>query len=228
MKRFLCVFLAALLLTCSTFAYAEGKLTVTKKNLLEFDADDTGYFYAKIENAGDSSVAVGYGKLVGFSASDEILLSENYVHTYPSRVVLQPGEYVYAREFLWESALEGDNVVDYKFSIETEDSGYAATQIPCEVTFDLKGSDSFDNYVNVTFTNTGDSILYGYYISVALYDDNEDLIFVDGNSYDALGVHPGSTVTVKLYVDKDLMTYYNAHSINPTKADAVISVFDED
>lgn len=227
MKRFFCI-LFSLLFICSTYAYAEGELTVDNKNLLEFDSDDTGYFYAKIENTGDSAIGVGYGKLVGFSANDDILLSENYVSTYPSGIILQPGEYVYAKTFIWESALEDNDVIDYRFSVEVDEYGSEVYRIPCEVTFDLNGVDSFDNYIYVTFTNDGESILYNSFISVALYDANESLLFVEGNYYETLGVHPGSTVTVKLYVDNDLMKHYKAHSLVPTSADASVFVISDD
>ena len=223
MKKFVCVFLALLCMGIAG-AVAEGALTIITKNFLEFDADNTAYFYAKIENTGDAPTGVGSGKLVGFSAGDDILVSENYVFTQPNGIVLQPNEYVYAREYVLENALKDNDVADYKFSVETRNYGEEMKRIPCEVMFDLKGADSYDNYIYVTFANDGDSVLYGSYVSVALLDDEENLLFVDGNSYSSLGVHPGSTVTVKCYVGKEFLEHYKAHSLKPTKADAIVFI----
>lgn len=223
MKRLFGIIMV-LVCVCTSYAYADGKLTAVSKNLLEYDADDNGYFYAKIENTGDAPIIVGTGKLVGFSANDDILISKNYITSNPSRILLQPGEYVYAKEYIWESVLKDDDVVDYKFSIESSKSGNEVKRIPGDITFELAGADSYDNYIYVTFTNTEDKVLYGCYVSVALYDENENIIFVDGSSYDSLGIHPGSTVTVKLSVDRNLMQHYKSHGLKPTKADTIVFI----
>jgi hypothetical protein len=224
MKRCFCVILA-LLCVISATAFAEGKLTVSQKSLFELDADDSGYFYAKIENTGDAPIGVGYGKLVAFSANDDILISKDYVSTYPSNIVLNPGEYAYARESLWESMLESNDIADYKFSIAASDYASEVDRLPCTVEFSTLDENSYDNYVYVTFTNTGESILYGCYITAALFDADGNLLYVDGNSYDSMGVHPGSTVTLKLYVNNDLVAYFARHSLKADKADAVVFVY---
>ena len=61
MKRLFCVVLA-LLCMVSAYACAEGKLTVTQKSLFELEADDSGYFFAKIENTGDGAHRGGLRK----------------------------------------------------------------------------------------------------------------------------------------------------------------------
>ncbi len=104
MKRILALVLTVMVLF-STAAYAEGKLRATNKNLIVFTEDDTGYFVAKIENVGDTAVGVDSGDLVIFSEDDEIILTKTYVTTSPSYVVIEPGDYLYIREFIWDSAL---------------------------------------------------------------------------------------------------------------------------
>ena len=103
MKRIFALVLALTICLFSAAALAEGKLTVTEKNLIQLDGSDVAYFFAKVENTGDDAIGVGTGKLVAFSADDEVLISEDYVSTSPNAAILQPGESLYVREWLWET-----------------------------------------------------------------------------------------------------------------------------
>lgn len=217
--------LALLLILTSvifTSANAEGKLKVSEKNLLIYSNDDNGYFYAKIENTGDIPVGVDSGDLVLFSDDDEIIRTDSYITTVPSYVILQPGEYIYAKDFIWDSALKNTTVGDYKFSVSTRNTANTYEKIPCEAEFSLAGVGSYDNYVYVTFTNTFDESVYGFYATCALYDSNGSLVFVDGGSLSNVAVHPGSTVTIKFYIDNDMMEHYLASNIVPTTVDAMV------
>ena len=104
MKRFFALVLALGVCLFSVTALAEGKLTVTEKNLIEFEGSSNAYFFAKVENTGDAAIGVGAGKLVGFSSDDDVLVSESYVTANPSSVLLQPGESLYVSDSIWESA----------------------------------------------------------------------------------------------------------------------------
>ena len=221
MKKLIAFFLLAFII-CSmgTSAFAEGNLAVTEKVFIEFDSDDSGYFFAKIENTGDTAIGVGSGKLVGFSENDDILVTEDYVGTLPTNVQLDPGEYAYVYEYIWENALKDENVVDCKFSVKESSNQYSSKTIPCEARYEYKGQ--YDHYIYVTFTNETNEVLYDTYITVAMYDSEGHLILVDGESADAIGVHPGSTVTLKLYVDGDLLKYYKTHSIEIGEVDAIV------
>ena len=221
MRKMIALLLVILCLLSST-AFAEGKLKVTEKNLLVYSGDDNGYFYAKVENIGDAAVGVDRGDLVVFSDDDEIILSDSFVTTLPSYVVLQPGDYLYVNEFLWDSALKDATIGDYKFSITAGRSMKTLEKIPCEATFQLTGVDSYDNYVYVTFTNTLDAPVYDFYVVAALRDADGNLVFVDSNSLSNIAVHPGSSITTKLYVDRDLMEYYKMNGIEPETVDAMV------
>ena len=74
----------------------------------------------------------------------------------------------------------------------------------------------------VSITNETDEVRYGYYVVVALLDDEDNVLFVDNNRYETLGIHPNSTATLKVYVDSDLMKYYANHNLKPTKVDALV------
>ena len=138
MKRFFALVLALGVCLFSVTALAEGKLTVTEKNLIEFEGSSNAYFFAKVENTGDAAIGVGAGKLVGFSSDDDVLVSESYVTANPSSVILQPGESLYVSDSIWESALETADIADFKFSMDTEDYVSEVTFVPCEATLEMK------------------------------------------------------------------------------------------
>lgn len=48
-----------------------------------------------------------------------------------------------------------------------------------------------DNYVDVTFTNTTDEILYDYEIVAALYDQNGELLFINTEVVSGIGSASG-------------------------------------
>ncbi len=225
MNKIVVLLLVLTLVCCSSLA--EGKLKATEKNLFVYANDDNGYFYAKIENVGDAPIASNSGDLVIFSDDDEIVTTESYVTTLPSYTVIEPGEYLYVKEFLWDAALKDAVIGDYKFSLSARDNGTIVTKIPCEATFELSGVDSYDNYVYVTFTNTATAPLYDCYITAALHDADGTLVFVDSISLSSVAVHPDSTITVKIYVDRDLMEHYQANNIVPTTVDAMVLYSEE-
>lgn len=219
MKRFaaLALFIALLL---SAVAMAEGQLTVVEKNVVIQPEDGAGYFYARIENTGDAPVIYDYGQLVILSEEEEILETESYVTCSPSRLVLQPGEYAYVVEYLWNSAFEDAQIGEVKFTVTAGDRwGTNTAPAPCEATVDDL---AYDQYIYVTFTNDTEGTVYGYYVVVALHDREGNLVYVDGNQFTNLGVHPGSVVTLKFYVNSDLIEYYKANGITVDSVEALV------
>lgn len=217
MKRIFALVLALTICLFSAAALAEGKLTVTEKNLIEFDGSDVAYFFAKVENTGDDAIGVGTGKLVAFSADDEVLISEDYVSTSPNAAILQPGESLYVREWLWESALASSDIADYKFSMGTDDYVAPLKFVPCEATVEMN-----DGYIYITLTNDTEETQYGLYLTAALHDAEGNLIFVNDQSVDNVGIHPGSTVTFRMYIDSDVVEYYANAGIEPAAVDAYV------
>lgn len=212
--------LSTLLLT--TTCHAAGNITVTDKAASIFSGDDSGYFYAKIENDGDEPVGVDNGKLVLFSGNDDILVTSDYVNTYPTRIILNPGEYTYVSEFLWDSKLKNQTIGDVKFSVDVTDRGTAVERIPCEARYEINGSNSYDNYIYITVTNEAEVTRFGYYLVGALLDTEGNLVYVKTNQYENVGLHPGNTATFSLYIDADNMNHFEANGIQIGSVDALV------
>lgn len=212
-------------LCCAAVVSAEAEITVIDKILITTEGDWTGDFFAKVENTGDSGAYLEYGgKLVAFSDDDEIIISHDYVGSYPTRLYLESGEYGYIKCAIYEDALETSTVADYRFSIKTSNYGDTYAKLPSEASIEYVGGKSDDNYLCVTFTNESSEMLYDFYITAALYDQNGGLIFVGGDSYSAVGIHPGSTITVKLYIDDDDVAYFERNKLVPTSADSIVYI----
>lgn len=221
MKKLVAFMLVVILAFCTAVAVAEGKLTVTSKNAIIKIGNDSGIFVARVENTGDESIYYDNGKLVIFSADDDVLVSGNYIYSSPSDVLLKPGEYTYCYDFLWDSSLKNAKIGEIKFSVTSNTRGNNYEQIPATAVLDLSGNESFTyNYVNVTFANTTDDILYGAYVVTAITDDENNLVYVDRQDYDNMGIHPGSTVTVKMYIDSDYINYYEINGIKLANVEA--------
>ena len=227
MKKRILAYMILGMVFMTTRAFAGGELSVTDKTAFIFPGKDSGYFYAKVENIGDEPVGVDSGTLALFSDTDEILEASAYVSTYPNRLILNPGEYTYVSDFLWNSALKNKTVGDIRYSVSETDRGREVQIVPCEAACEIKGSDSFDNYVYVTITNDESETRYGYYIVAALLDTGGNLIYVDENSYERIGLHPGSTATFGMYIDNDIVEYYEANGIEVGSVDVLVYYLEE-
>lgn len=133
---------------------------------------------------------------------------------------------MYICDSMYDSAFEDAVIGDIKFSVQTKEAGKGVevTRIPAEATYEMNGVDSYNNYAYVTFTNETDEILYDCYITVALLDAEGNVLFVDRDCCETLGVHPNSTVTLKMYIDQELCEYYEANNLTPASADAVVCI----
>lgn len=224
-KQLLLILVLTAVLCCAAAAFAEAEITVTDQILIAEEGNWVGYFYAKVENTGDAGAYLANGELTGTNAAGEVILSDTSTNAYPGNLYLEPGEYGYVKRQIYENRLETDTVADYTFTIGTGEWGTQYAKLPCEATFEYLGPDSFDNYVYVTFTNETDEVLYDYWIASALYDQNGSLITVLDASFSLLGINPGSTVTVKQYIDGDAANYFTNNSLVPTTVDSIVYIY---
>ena len=227
MKRFT----AMLLMLCSLLTMAalaeetapKAQITVVEQRFINMDDDGRGFYFAKVQNTGNAAGYVDYkGNIVLFDADGNIILTENYVHTKPSDVYLAPGEYAYVCENIYDDAIDESPVADCKFSIKAVDDGEEYAKIASEAKIHYEPDEEDDNYVDVTFTNTTDEILYDYKIVAAMYDQNGELLFINAETVSGIGVHPGSTVTIRLYISEDIVMYFYREGLTPTTVDALV------
>lgn len=220
MKKLIALILIlSCLMTCTCLS--EGKLKATHKNLFII-AENEAYFYARVENVGDAPIGIENSKLVIFNEDDEILLTENYIYPIPNYLILDPGEYVYLQDWIYNSSLKGNTVSDYKFSASDYSRATRYSTLDCEATMLLNGKDSYNNYLYVTFTNTTNETIWKTNVSAALYDKDNNLLFADGKTIDTIGFHPGSTVTVEISIPHDMIVYYYSHNLTPSNIDAIV------
>lgn len=203
-------------------APAEEGLVVVDKRVIFYPDSSSGLFIAKVANNGSTPLAIDNGKLVIFSDTDDILVSDDYVNTYPSRMNILPGGYAYVAETLWDDAINGATAGDVKYAITTED-GYEYEYVPATAEFEMDGQ--YHNYFYVTITNEGTEPIKGFYITSALLDEEGNILYVNDNCFDEITLHPGSTVTIRQYIDSDLPAYLNQEGITPASADSVVVVY---
>jgi hypothetical protein len=212
----------------SISALAEGEKSVTQKNFYAMDSSFStyGYLFAKVENVGDEAIYLDSGKLVVFDSNDEIIETSDYVSAYPR--YLEPGEYAYVRD--WSILdVNADAVADYKFSIGTTNVYNTTTRFACETGYDPGDTDyTYDDYMYATFTNTSDETVYGVYAVLALLDADGNILDVSYDVANSFGVHAGSTVTMRVSVDSDIVEYLQENKIEPTSVDALIYVENDD
>lgn len=224
MKKILALVLClCCLLMLNTAALAAGELSITQKKLITTEGEASALFVAKVENVGDEGCYVDTkGKLVAFDANDDPVISEDYVSTTPSGLYLAPGEWAYVGNSLYESALKTSTVADYKFSLKTSEYGSKYEKLPCEGTIVFDKNQKYDNGIVVTFTNTGSEITGETVVVAALYDQNGELMFVNYDYNDSVGVHPGSTVSVFLNIFSDTVASFNNAGLTPTTVECFV------
>jgi hypothetical protein len=67
-----------------------------------------------------------------------------------------------------------------------------------------------------------DETRYRYYVVAALLDTSGNLVYVNTNRLESIGLHPGSTATFSLYIDSDNINYLEANGIQVSSVDAIV------
>lgn len=216
----------AMLMVMSAAAVAEGALTVSQQNfnVVETDYGTYGYLFVKVENTGDAPVAVGNGTLAIFDADNAILETSDYISSMPYNAILEPGDYIYMEDTTYfDDGITAANVGQYMLSVKPyEYDGYTFTKIPCEAVLSLGVEEYDSDYIDVTFTNTTDATLYDFEVVTAMYDAAGTLVNVDTYWGSSVGIHPGSSVTVKVYQDSTVMDALAAAGNAPATVDAYV------
>ena len=205
---------------------ADG-LEVTQKNFYELESMysfGNAYLFAKVENTSSNVLALGTGKFVGFNQNDDIILTNEYIGLGISGFQLKPGEYTYVREYFFDSELSKDDVADYRFSMETSKWGWGDTKtekISCEAEYSIEGSNFEKNYIDMAITNEKEEAVFGVYVSAAILDEAGNILFVEEDALDTVGIGPQSTIIVRLPLENEILEYFEKKQIEPFDVDAV-------
>ena len=222
MKKLTALILCVLLVCSAAAGLADAAFTVTSQSTYVYPEKDTGAYFARVENTGDTGAYFGDGKLELFNEKNEKLTSVDDISSNPYGVWLEPGEAAYVSEYLWGSTLLHARVSDAQLSVAEGAYGYTYKKLPLEAVIDMPEDQAYENFINVTFANTTDETIFGGAIVCAVMDEQDNVIFVSTNYYDTIGVHPGSTITARLYVDYDLVLYFQTNNIKPARAEAIL------
>lgn len=209
MKKFLCILLACLFVVVSS-SLAEGKLSVVQKNV-HIAAEKT-FFFAKVVNEGDAEIGYNDGKLVIFDKNDELIIANEYARSIPYKTFLKPQEYTYIMDTAYDK-LAADNLGDVKFSVKSTERGYKYDRVESSVEVTPKTDDEYQSYfAKITFTNTLEKMKGKWTLAFAATDKEGNIWCVDHTTLDDVAVHPGSTVTVSIYLDRDLVMLWPDYS----------------
>lgn len=208
-------------------AFADAQMELVESSLIIYDNDDDGYFYGLVQNVGDKAGYYDSGVLEIKDEAGNAFITKNWLGTSPSSIYLEPGESAYVRYSIWDKALLETAVSGFTFTASTGTYGTKYYQIPCYAEYYFSTESKYDNTVFVTVTNNSDKLLYDFEIVTALYDANDNLVFVRSSNSDSVAVHPGSTITVSQYIDSSLAEYLTKHEMVPARIEAFVYLEEE-
>ena len=203
-------------------AFADAQLELVESSLIIYDDDDDGYFFARVANTGDAAGYFDSGVLEILDADGNAFITKNWIGSSPSGIYLEPGESTFVRYSIWEKSLLETRPSGFNYAPTVGKYGTKYSQIPCAAEFYFNPDDKYDNSVFITFTNNTDGLMHGFEIVSALYDANDNLIYVRNSAPDAIAIHPGSSVTISHYIDSSLCEYLINHNMVPTRVEAYV------
>ncbi len=230
MKKILALCLVLMLVASMGSAFAAGKLSVDQENFYVIPGYSLyGYAYAKVTNVGDKPIVVNTALLEIYNADGDALTSTDY-YSDPAKY-LQPDEYTYVRLYDEIEDAEAADVDDYMLTVTGKaDSDYVTKRFPCVTSYEAdvdEGYSTYD-YMYATFTNDTDETVYGIYAVLALLDAEGNILYVTTDGfYNDIGLTPGSSVTLREYVDSDFVDYFEKNGLEPATVDAIAYVYTE-
>lgn len=234
MRRIITVVLALVLLVSVVpfQASAAGKMVTTQENVVLTDSWGIScYCFARVLNVGDKPAAYSAGLFEAYDANGDAVASDSYLDVYGE--VLAPGEYCYVRTYsdIDDSKYSVADVDDYMLTVTGSSAGERTTRrFPCAAEWKpdtAVGKYMTYNYMEATFTNDTDETIFDLGVTMALLDDNGNILYVNcKNFYDEIGVAPGSTVVVRIDVGDDILEANAANGITPTQVDAYAFIDD--
>jgi len=227
MKKTAALLLSIILtLSLAAAAFADGELTADRQS---FYIEDGYYYqyafgYARVRNTGDAPVCVN-GGLMEVLGSDEVCLNADKSPTVYCRY-LAPGEYGYVK---CTASLDSDAQADsFTLTLAAKSTSKAALRLPCTAEWlpDLLcGQRVRYDTMQAVFTNTTQDTLFDIKVVFALLDADDNILALEDTYLSSrVGIAPGSTVTVRAYINDTTAAAYTQAGLTPDHVDALVFI----
>lgn len=206
MKKWLVLALCVAMLIPS-FAMAEGKATVVQEKVYLYGSSGPiqAEAFAEIQNTGDQPVELESGMFITYGTDGAVLTTSNTYSFYPR--VIAPGESAFLTVCDYIEGVDEKDIASYELKLEGK-AGEGESQYLNVVSAELvtkpwyEGSDQLDNIVHVVLENMGEEIAYPIIVSYGAYDAEDQLVY-SGESFQDVGLLPGSKIEVRCRISGD-------------------------
>ncbi len=233
MKRVVYIICFLLVIVTMTPAFAAGKLDVVQENFYVIDDYDLyAYAFAKVENIGNKDIQVSNILLEIFDEEGDALTSTDWGYVFGE--CLAPGEYCYIKiyDYFDDSINDPAMVDDYLLTV----SGKSTTEkrtVWLETTGEYKENVRMDywtyNLMCGTVKNNTDQDLYGIVIVMVLFDEDGNILFLDGEYLgDNCALNAGSSISVRIPVYDSFVDYFEKNNLVPASVDVVAYAYVEE
>lgn len=220
-----------LLLSCfctfQTVGLAEKRagLVVTESSLLFDDAEQKGYFSAKVENKGPTDLFCSEGDLIVYDAKGNILFEDHgNCYPHPFNALIESGDFIYVSLEYWNKpGLKAEQIDHFEYKVEPARRGNQYERIPCEAKFAFKNEYGM-NMLNleVTLENNTGKLIQSPQVVYAFYDENHQLVDVGEYKYDNITVFPGSKIVMEPPVLYDFAEYLVKNNKKPKTVETFV------
>jgi len=230
MKRLLSLILALYLLMSCSSAMAAGKLELVQTAYVPIQSwtHYLGYVAAEVTNTGNQNVELETAILELFKADNTLFNSYNIYSMSPS--VLAPGQTGYISSLPFFDGVKSlKDIQNYDLSV-TGRSTYmeAPLYFPASIVSENFNEETKSFSAVVSVTNNTDDIIYGLYVSFAVYDKDNKLLYTDCDHFLNIGVPAGVTVEIDEIVTNFLEPYWLENDIIPGSVKVSAFMFPEE
>lgn len=183
-------------------------LVVTESSLFYNEREKSGYFFAKVENHGQSSVSFGHTRFAAFDTKGQLLYENNYIDSSPMYALIEPGDYIYVSRDWRADNVTSDQNLHFEFQPEPYDYSIDYRRISCEASFKLiyeYGSPHIN--LEVLLENTTNELICSPQVVYAFYNKDGQLITVGNQYLNEVSIFPNSRILITPWVNTDLIKY---------------------
>ena len=200
-------------------------LVVTESNLFFNEQNNTGYFFAKVENHGQFPAAFGSTRFAVYDTNNQLIYENSYTDSSPMFALIDPGDYIYVSfERMWDVyGLKSNQIGRVEFQPEPYDYSVQFNRIPCEATFNLTYDYGYLNTnLQVILENKTNELIKSPQLVYAFYDRKGQLAKVGNQYLSEITIFPDSKIMIEPFVDSDAISYLVENNQTPETVVAMI------